>query len=133
MHLAIPETITISVARHQTVLALVHLIRNGIEAFDDPDSRRRKRSLHVAAQLDGDQITLTVRDNACGIHPEDLELLREFVPGKQSRKPGGTGFGLPTAARYIEAQGGTLHLASVQGEGTTLTLTLPVAGEDDEE
>jgi two-component system cell cycle sensor histidine kinase PleC len=75
---------------------------------------------------------LTVTDNACGIHPEDLELLREFVPGKQSRKPNGTGFGLPTAVRYIEAQGGSLSLDSVQGDGTTLTLTLPVACEDDD-
>ena len=128
----IPETMTVCVARHQTVLALVHLIRNGVEAFDDPASRRRKRWVQVTATAEDDAIVLTVSDNACGIHHEDLEDLRAFIPGQNSSKPNGTGFGLPTAARYIEAQGGSLNLESIQGDGTTLTLTLPVACEDDD-
>ncbi len=128
----VSETMTVCVARHQTVLALVHLIRNGMEAFDDPASRRRKRWVKVEATAEEDAIVVTVSDNACGIHQEDLEDLRAFIPGQNSSKPNGTGFGLPTAARYIEAQGGSLNLDSVQGEGTTLTLTLPVACEDDD-
>lgn len=132
VQLDIPETLTVLVARHQTVLALVHLIRNAIEAFHEPGSRRRNRHVIVTAVADPHAVTVTVTDNACGLHPEDLELLREFVPGKHTQKPNGTGFGLPTAARYIEAQGGTLQIDSTQGHGTTLTLTFPQTSEDDE-
>ena len=134
--ITVPEHLTVAVARHQAVMALVHLIRNAAEAFEDPASRRRRRQVAItaaaAAAATGGTVTVSISDNACGIHPEDLELLREFVPGKRTRKPSGTGFGLPTAARYLEANGGTLALESTHGEGSTATLTLPIACEDEE-
>jgi signal transduction histidine kinase len=128
----VPEHLTVFVARHQVVLAMVHLIRNAVEAFEDPTSRRRKRHIEVLACVDGGSVTVTIADNACGIHPDDLDQLREFIPGKPSRKPNGTGFGLPTTARYIEAQGGTVTLDSHLGESTTVTMTLPIASEDED-
>lgn len=129
----VPEALTIGVARHQVLLAMVHVLRNAVEAFEDPGSRRRGRKVAIRAAVDAtERVVLTIVDNACGIHPEDLELLREFVPGKKSGKPGGTGFGLPTAVRYVAAQGGSMTLDSTPTVGTTVTMILPTTCEDDE-
>lgn len=40
---------------------------------------------------------------------------------------GGTGLGLPIAKMLVEAQHGQITLTSREGEGTQVTLTLPVA------
>lgn len=127
------EALTVCIARHQVLMALVHVLRNAVEAFDDPSSRKRGRKVAIRVAKEApDQVVLTVADNACEIHAEDLEQLREFVPGKKSGKVGGTGFGLPTAARYVAAQGGTMTLDSTPTEGTTVTMMLPIACEEDE-
>ncbi len=129
----VPEALTVGIARHQVLLALVHVLRNAVEAFDDKASRRRGRKVRIQATLDGlERVVLTITDNACGIHPEDLDLLREFVPGKKSGKLGGTGFGLPTAVRYVVAQGGAMTLDSTLTVGTTITMVLPITCEEDD-
>ncbi len=43
-----------------------------------------------------------------------------------STKATGTGLGLTIAKRNIELNGGTIHVTSERGVGTTVTLTLPV-------
>lgn len=47
-----------------------------------------------------------------------------------STKPGGTGLGLPTTRKIIEAHGGTLTVQSEPGRGTRFTITLPRAKKD---
>ena len=42
-----------------------------------------------------------------------------------STKATGTGLGLTIAKRNVELNGGTIHVASKRGAGTTVTLTLP--------
>jgi len=132
--ITVPETLTVFVARHQVLMSLVHVIRNAYECFTMGTVKTPKPHVKVVAGAGPDgMVTITVEDNGPGIHPEDLEALREFLPGKRSWKRHGTGFGLPTAARYIAAQGGALLLDSKEGKGTKVTILLPVNGEDDEE
>ena len=69
-----------------------------------------------------DQAVLQVRDTGIGIADDDLD--RIFEPFF-SRKPGGTGLGLATTARIVEAHRGTIDIASRPGQGTTFTVTLP--------
>ena len=73
-------------------------------------------------------IAIKVTDTGIGIAPENLErVLRPFeqVETSYSRKHSGSGLGLPFAKRLAELHGGSLHLESELGKGTTVTFTLP--------
>jgi CheY-like chemotaxis protein/anti-sigma regulatory factor (Ser/Thr protein kinase) len=76
-----------------------------------------------------DQVSLTVADTGPGIAAADLE--RVFEPferlGAEQTAVEGTGIGLPLARAFAEAMHGHLTAASVLGEGTTFTITLPRA------
>ena len=74
-------------------------------------------------------VELVIEDNAIGFSAEDLRLIRQFIPGQTTLKHDGTGFGLPTAKRYIEAHGGSLEIDSQEGVGTRVSLRLPLADE----
>lgn len=102
---------------------LRNLLSNGLKFTRGGEVR-----LDVSAQ-DGDWLLFTVRDTGVGI-PEDQQALifEEFyqVPGPHQRDRPGTGLGLPYARRLAGLLGGALTLTSAPGEGTTVTLRLPV-------
>jgi two-component system, cell cycle sensor histidine kinase PleC len=71
---------------------------------------------------------IAVRDTGVGIGAGDLERVFEpFVQadGNIDRASSGTGLGLPLSRRLVELHGGTLHLESKPGIGTTAIVTLP--------
>jgi len=74
---------------------------------------------------------LEVRDRGEGIAPEHLpHLTRRFYrtdPGR-SRAAGGTGLGLAIVKHIVERHRGRLDITSRQGEGTLVTVKLPIAG-----
>lgn len=74
-----------------------------------------------------DQVNLVVADTGPGISAADLK--RIFNPferlGAERTAVEGTGIGLPLARAFAEAMSGQLTAASVPGEGTTFTITLP--------
>jgi two-component system phosphate regulon sensor histidine kinase PhoR len=77
-----------------------------------------------------DMAVLTVRDRGEGIAPEHIpHLTRRFYrtdPGR-SRAAGGTGLGLAIVKHIVERHRGRLDIASTPGEGTTVTVRLPLA------
>ncbi len=77
---------------------------------------------------------LTVRDRGEGIAPEHLpHLTRRFYrtdPGR-SRAAGGTGLGLAIVKHIVERHRGRLDIDSALGEGTTVTVRLPLTKRDD--
>ena len=64
-------------------------------------------------------------DDGRGMSQEDQERL--FTPFAHAT-PGGTGLGLAIVYRIVEEHGGTIRVRSTPGEGTAITLTLPIAG-----
>jgi len=70
---------------------------------------------------------IQVGDTGCGIEPERLN--RVFDP-YHSSKPKGTGLGLATARKIVEAHGGSITATSEPGKGTAFTIHLPLAEED---
>ena len=78
-----------------------------------------------------DQVSLTMADTGPGIPGSDLD--RIFDPferlGAEQTAIEGTGIGLPLARAFAEAMEGHLTAASIPGEGTTFTVTLPRAAD----
>jgi signal transduction histidine kinase len=76
-------------------------------------------------------LVFVVQDTGIGIEPENLELvLTPFgqVDTGLSRDHDGVGLGLPLSQRLVELHGGTLEIASVPNQGTTVTVRLPGTG-----
>jgi two-component system, NtrC family, sensor kinase len=69
-------------------------------------------------------VTVAVRDTGIGMPPSDVQnAFQPFFTTKEVGK--GTGLGLFLSRETIQAHGGTLSLASEQGRGTIVTITLP--------
>lgn len=72
-------------------------------------------------------VTLSVRDDGCGIPPESLNQV--FDPFFTTKKRGqGTGLGLTIVAHVVRNHGGRVELESEPGRGTCVTLLWPAAG-----
>ena len=66
---------------------------------------------------------ISVRDNGCGISPENLEKV--FSPFFTTKPVGkGTGLGLSVCYGIIENMGGVMGVSSEMGIGTTFTIHL---------
>ena len=77
-----------------------------------------------------DAVSLSVRDTGIGIKPENIATVLEpfgQVADIYSRSFESTGLGLPLAKSLLELHGGTLHISSLPGKGTTVTATFPAA------
>ncbi len=86
-------------------------------------------SLEAGWLADGG-LAIRVCDTGIGIAPNEIEkVLSPFgqVESAFSRNNHGTGLGLPLAKSLAELHGGSLSLASVENEGTVVTVTLPPA------
>ena len=68
-------------------------------------------------------VLLTVSDSGPGISPKDKEQL--FLP-YFSTKDRGTGLGLAIGHQIVSAHDGNIRATSKPGQGTTLTIELPL-------
>ena len=68
-------------------------------------------------------IQIVVKDNGCGIHPEDIHhIFKRFYRSRFSKDTQGIGLGLPLAKAVIEAHGGAIEVDSELGRGTSFTI-----------
>ena len=81
-------------------------------------------SVCAAPDAAPDWYTLSVSDTGGGM-PEDVRA-RLFTDAVRSTKPGGTGLGTRIVARVAQQHGGQVSAQSIVGQGTTVTLRLPV-------
>jgi len=96
--------------------ALVNLVKNALEAMPAGGqliARTRITRLGVALDL---------IDTGCGM---DERTAMKMFDAFFSTKSGGSGLGLPTARRIIEAHGGRIGVHSEAGRGTQFTLEFP--------
>tara|TARA_R110000751_G_scaffold2018_15_gene9898 strand:- start:27062 stop:28249 length:1188 start_codon:yes stop_codon:yes gene_type:complete len=113
---------------------LEQLVRNLVDnafKYGKPDQPVTVR-LHPKGQ---NRLRLTVTDRGDGIAPEHIpHLTRRFYrtdPGR-SRASGGTGLGLAIVKHIVERHRGRLDIDSTLGEGTRVTVILPLEKDDKE-
>jgi two-component system cell cycle sensor histidine kinase PleC len=102
---------------------LINLLGNAIK-FTDPGGK-----VAIRAALDGDMMRFEVTDTGCGIPEEALGRLGrpfEQAQSDHARNAEGTGLGLALTRSFAEIHGGSFAIASKLGEGTTVTIQLPV-------
>jgi len=103
---------------------LINLISNGVKFTP------RGGSVRVTAQLRGSTLEIAVSDTGVGIDEADVRRLGqpfEQVESEYTRAKEGTGLGLALVSALAHLHGGTMHIESVLGEGTTVRILLPSA------
>jgi two-component system chemotaxis sensor kinase CheA len=135
---------------------LVHLIRNSIDhGIESTESRTAAGKtdigrIEVAAIHAGAQVLVTVRDNGAGLNTARIRAKAEengllapgavmsdqdvhqflFHPGFSTAQTisalSGRGVGMDVVKRTIEAMRGSIDISTVPGNGTTITLRLPL-------
>jgi signal transduction histidine kinase len=88
----------------------------------------RGGTIRIDLQMEGNEekrtAVIRVQDNGVGIAPDILpQIFNRFY---KSRDSSGTGLGLPIARHLVEAHGGAILAESQAGQGTTITVSLPV-------
>jgi signal transduction histidine kinase len=109
----------------QLYRAFANIVLNAIEAMPDGGTLDIACGLlwqrhEGATASDGAEIIF--RDTGIGMSSEQLRTL--FTPF-QTTKSTGTGLGLALTYNIIEAHSGSIHVTSVSGQGTVVTVTLP--------
>jgi two-component system, OmpR family, sensor histidine kinase SenX3 len=113
--------------RRDLVSAVSNLVDNAIK-YSEPGGK-----VWVQAGRQGDRVCLWVRDEGIGIPRRDRERIFERfyrVDRARSRWTGGTGLGLAIVRHVAAYHGGDVALDSVEGEGSTFTLCVPLADQE---
>lgn len=100
------------------IRVLCNLIKNAREAMPSGGV------LTISTDLMGNEVVLRISDTGIGIPPELLPKL--FEPFVTHGKSHGTGLGMAIAKSVVEAHRGKISVQSVQGNGTTVEIRLPV-------
>ena len=135
---------------------LVHCLRNCLDhAIEPPDERAakgkpRRATIRLAAVHTGSDVVVSVQDDGRGIDRAavrakaverqlitadaslsdkdilNLVLIPGFSTARQVTNVSGRGVGMDVVRRQIDSLRGSLHLASEDGKGTRLSITLPL-------
>jgi two-component system sensor histidine kinase PilS (NtrC family) len=98
-----------------------NLATNGLRAMSNGGRLRLAVSSERASEGD-EWVVLAIRDEGCGIAPEDLDGI--FQPFRSSFERG-TGLGLAIVHRVVTDYNGTIQVSSEVGIGTTMSVRLP--------
>ena len=96
--------------------ALLNLLLNAKQAMPGGGQ------LVVRTTSIGDTVVVHLIDTGVGI---DDQTAAHMFEAFYSTEPGGSGLGLPTTTKIIEAHGGRIHVQSALGQGTQFTIELP--------
>ncbi|WP_122422495.1 hybrid sensor histidine kinase/response regulator [Pseudomonas viridiflava] len=123
----IPDSLpTVFVDPHQLELAILNLTVNARDALEDGGRVKISARADSLKTRTGNHVRLTVSDNGCGMSEDTLKhCVEPFYSTKGVGK--GTGLGLSMVQGLALQSGGEFDIRSKPGQGTEVTLWLPVA------
>lgn len=113
----------INICQDEKILSLVltNLLYNSIK-YSPEDT-----VINLQVEVDNDTLTLKVRDQGIGIPEKDQKFIFDrYFRAENVLLTQGTGIGLNIVKTHVESLGGSIHFESVENEGTTFTVVLPV-------
>jgi signal transduction histidine kinase len=111
-----PELPAVRLDRETFRSAVLNLLLNAVQAMDGGGQ------LVVRTRPSGLGVALELIDTGPGM---DAETLAKVFQAFYTTKQGGSGLGLPTARKIVEAHGGTIDVETAPGRGTKVTIWLP--------
>jgi PAS domain S-box-containing protein len=114
---------SVAIDSHQVERALLNLVTNAIK-FTPAEGW-----VSVRAERTGDHMQFVVADNGIGIpEHEQQHLFTRFFRSSVATENAipGTGLGLVIVKHIVEGHGGTISVESAVGQGTTVTVSLPL-------
>jgi cell cycle sensor histidine kinase DivJ len=117
-----PQALEVDADRRALKQIVLNLVSNGLKFTP------RGGSVTVTVQELAGEFELVVTDTGAGIAPEDLDRLgRPYEQaGDFTQRARGTGLGLSLVRAFAELHGGEMSIESTLGEGTSVTVRLPV-------
>ncbi len=106
----------------QITAAVANLVANAV-AYSECDA-----TVLVSTRTDQDMVEISVVDQGIGIPSSEIDRIFERfyrVDPARHRSTGGTGLGLSIVKHVAATHGGDVRVWSVEGQGSTFTLTLP--------
>jgi signal transduction histidine kinase len=113
-----PEAPEMACDREVLRQAIDNVVKNAIQALPSRDGK-----VVLSSEALNGEVGISVKDTGPGIPPEHLQLVTDLY---FTTKEMGTGVGLALVRQAIELHGGKLTLDSAPGEGTVVTLKIPV-------
>lgn len=128
---------------HQKELHLINLVTCEKSLFVDPDMLNSilmnilsnaikftpvNGKIGIQTQVSGMTTQIIIRDNGIGFHPDRLTnafRIDAYSSAQGTLGERGTGLGLVLSKEMVEQNGGSLTIDSEEGNGTTVTITLP--------
>ncbi|MBN1589100.1 MAG: sensor histidine kinase [Pirellulales bacterium] len=111
-----PDLPTVLLDREAFHGALLNLVLNAEQAVS------KGGQIVVRSYATADGVALDLIDTGCGM---DEDTRAKIFDAFFSTKNGGSGLGLPTTRKVVEAHGGTILVQSEPGRGTQFTIKLP--------
>jgi signal transduction histidine kinase len=108
--------------------AILILVDNGAR-HSPPD-----RCVTLSSWVENEQLAIQVADSGPGITSDELPLIFDRfyqIKNRRSRKKGGSGLGLSIARTIVAAHGGSITAESQLGQGTRMTICLPLSASPD--
>ena len=106
--------------RTQLIRVITNLVKNSIQAIEKKNSEKPRIEVRVFSE--NKHIFITVSDNGSGISEENK--IKVFEP-KFTTKSSGMGLGLAMVKNIVETYKGSISLQSIEGKGTTFTVSIP--------
>ncbi|WP_206483066.1 XrtA/PEP-CTERM system histidine kinase PrsK [Thalassotalea sp. G2M2-11] len=119
VHIVQSDNCLLAIDKEKFHSVLNHLIQNAQEATSDDGW------VKVNLTSSENQICISISDNGCGMTADFIEQ-RLFKPFDTTKGNAGMGIGVYEAKQFIESLAGSIKVTSIEHEGTTFKISLPI-------